>query len=132
MEATKDGKFPWATMLWSEPKKSGKTEIGGLVGLWVTLSEPGINEAFFIANDQDQSIGRGYKRIVDHINPNSPCYNPNIAALVSTVIRRGTPANLDFFSGDFIKANPTDYAGEAGANPPTSVLAELWVDVLAC
>ncbi len=128
MLSTRPGQFPWKTMLWSEPKKSGKTEIGGLVGLWVTLSEPGVNEAFFIANDQEQSLGRAYARIVDHVNPNSPSYNPNIAAMVRTVIRQTAkpPAKLDFIVGDFVKAIPTDYAGEAGANPTISIWDELW------
>ncbi len=131
MEATKDGKFPWATMLWSEPKKSGKTEIGGLVGLWVTLSEPGINEAFFIANDQDQSAGRGYQRIGDHLNSASPCYNPVLASYMRTRVKPTSrlPLRLDFLAGDFIRAIPTDYAGEAGANPTISVWDELWAYV---
>lgn len=131
MEATKDGKFPWATMLWSEPKKSGKTEIGGLAGLWVTLSEPGINEAFFIANDQDQSAGRGYQRIGDHLNPASPCYNPALASYFRTKVKATSrlPLRLDCLAGDFIRAIPTDYAGESGANPTISVWDELWAYV---
>lgn len=131
MEATQAGKFPWATMIWSETKKSGKTEIGGLVGLWVTLSEPGINEAFFIANDQEQSAGRGYMRIADHLNPASPCYNPALASYFRTKVKATTrpPLRLDFLAGDFIRAIPTDYAGEAGANPTISVWDELWAYV---
>ena len=131
MESTPEGQFPWKTIIWSEPKKSGKTEIGGLVGLWVPLSEPGINEAFFIANDQEQSLGRGYTRIVDHINPHSPSYNADVASMIRTVIRPTArpPARLDFLEGDFIRAIPTDYAGESGANPTISVWDELWAYV---
>ncbi len=131
MRQTPEGKFPWPTMIWSEPKKSGKTEIGGLVGLWVTLSEPGINEAFFIANDQEQSQGRAYARITDHLNPASPCYNPAIASYFRTRVKETTrpPSRLDFRAGDFMRAIPTDYAGESGANPTISIWDELWAYV---
>lgn len=128
MDACPDGQFPWKTMIWSEPKKSGKSEIGGLVGLWVPLSEPGVNEVYFIANDQEQSAGRGYARIADHLNPFSPSYNPVIASLMRTKVRGNTrtPTRIDFLAGDLIRAIPTDFAGESGANPTISVWDELW------
>lgn len=128
MEATPEGHFPWADMLYSATKKSGKTEVGGVVGLWVTLSEPGINEAFFVANDQEQSMGRGYMRIIDHLNPHSPCYNPVLVKMMRTKVKPNTrpAARLDFLAGDFVRAIPTDYAGESGANPTISLWDELW------
>ncbi len=127
MDKCPSGQFPWKTMIWSEPKKSGKSEIGGLVGLWATMSEPGVNEGFFIANDQEQSQGRGYARIGDHLNPSSPSYNPAIASFIRTRVRGSrAPTRIDFKAGDFIRAIPTDFAGESGANPTISVWDELW------
>jgi hypothetical protein len=129
---SKPRRFTWPIMIWSEPKKSGKSEIEGVVGEWVTLSEPGVNQAFFIANDQEQSQGRGYQRIVDHLNPGSPSYNPVVASLMRTKIKPTTrpPSRLDMIPGDFIRAIPTDYAGEAGANPTISLWDELWAYTL--
>jgi hypothetical protein len=126
MLQTPSHKFPWRVMIWSEPKKSGKSEIEGLVGEWVTLSEPGINEAFFIANDQEQSQGRGYARIGDHLNKQGPSYNPALDGLMRTKLRTRLPNRLDLLEGDFIRAIPADYAGEAGANPTISLWDELW------
>lgn len=128
MQRTPAGQFPWKTMIWSEPKKSGKSEVGGLVGMWVPLSEPGVNEVYFIANDQEQSAGRGYARIADHLNPFSPSYNRAFASLMRTKVRGNTrtPTRLDFLAGDLIRAIPTDFAGESGANPTISVWDELW------
>ena len=34
-----EGRFPYQTVIYSAPKKSGKTEIGGLVALWMALTE---------------------------------------------------------------------------------------------
>lgn len=132
MLATPEGKFPWEDMIYSTIKKSGKSEVGGLVGLWVTLSERGVNECFFVANDQEQSMGRGYQRIVDHLNPASPSYNPVIASMMQTRIKPNTrpPLKLTFLAGDFVRAIPTDYGGEAGANPTISVWDEIWAYVL--
>ena len=37
-----------------------------------------------------------------------------------------TPNRLDFLAGDLIRAIPTDFAGESGANPTISIWDELW------
>ena len=52
-----DGRFPYQTVMYSCPKKSGKTEIGGLVAEWFALSEGPYNGMYCPANDQEQSQG---------------------------------------------------------------------------
>jgi len=111
-----DGRFPWQTYLWSEPKKSGKTEIGGLVGLWVASTEQGVPEVYALANDREQSRARGFNAMSLAIKKNDV-----MAAELKTRKDR-----IEFPDGAFIETVPIDYAGGAGAAPVLSLWDELW------
>ncbi len=113
----KNGLFPYHTILYSTIKKSGKTEIAGLVGAWWALTQGTFGEIYFVANDLEQSQSRGFKRVSD-------------------VIRVNPKLSVDFYpkrssidcprSGTEIRALSADYAGEAGANPTLTLWDELW------
>lgn len=110
------GRFPFQTVVWSEPKKSGKTEIGGLVALWLTLTEPGIPETYILANDLEQAQSRAFAAARQVVRKND-------------VLRRELrlhPKRITFPDDAFIQAVPNDYAGEAGANQALTVWDELW------
>lgn len=115
----KDGKFPYQNIIYSCVKKSGKTEIGGLVGLWFAGSESPYNEVYYIANDLEQSQSRGYKRVCQVIDTNRR---------LGHRLGRLKPKRsvIEFPDGTEIQALSSDYAGEAGANPGLTIWDELW------
>ena len=52
------GRFPYDVVVWSCPKKSGKTMMGALVGEWFALTQEAPNEIYVIANDLEQAQSR--------------------------------------------------------------------------
>ena len=113
----KQGKFPYQTIIYSCIKKSGKTEIEGLVGLWYGTDQTELyNEIYFIANDLEQSQSRGFKRISRIIQSNPDLDDINVKKSVIDMLKTGTE----------IQALSSDYAGEAGANPGLTLWDELW------
>ncbi|MFW9991930.1 MAG: hypothetical protein ACFFD4_07700 [Candidatus Odinarchaeota archaeon] len=115
----KHGKFPYQTIIYAAPKKSGKTEIESLVGLWYSTRGEAYNEIYFLANDQEQSQSRGFKRAqrVIQVTPQIDWLTQSRYTIFNT--RTHTEA----------KALSCDYAGEAGANPGLTLWDELWAYV---
>ncbi len=118
-----NGKFPYETIVYSCVKKSGKTEIGGLIGLWMAASECPYNEIYYIANDLEQSQSRGYRRVCQVIEA-CKIEGKGLGELQPqrSIIR--FPIGSTY--GTEIKAISSDYAGEAGANPGLTIFDELW------
>ena len=57
------GKLSYSTVVYSCPKKSGKTCVGAVVALWFAYElEPGA-EVILAANDLEQSTGRAYREV---------------------------------------------------------------------
>lgn len=110
-----NGRFIYQTLIYSAPKKSGKTEIAALYTLWtaVFITEP-FGEIYVCANDLEQSQGRVFQAIVKALRANN-VYNADITA-----------REITFSTGTKIVALPNDYAGEAGSNPNLTVWSELW------
>jgi len=102
------------TVLWSEPKKSGKTASAGLAGSYWGNYVEAPNEIISIANDKEQAQGRIY------------------AAMVPTLKRLGwnvpdqKPSMSNEHTGTKVKAIGTAYEGEAGGNPGLTLWSELW------
>lgn len=112
-----DGCLPYSTVIYSCPKKSGKTTIGSVVALWFGFElEPG-SEIILAANDLEQSTGRVFKEAKKMIE-RSPVLRSRVASI--------TAREITLLDGTTIKAIPTDAAGEAGANQSLSVFDELW------
>ena len=59
----KNGRFRYQNILWSAPKKSGKTTIAALITLWFALFIDPPNEIFICANDLEQSIARVFRDV---------------------------------------------------------------------
>ncbi len=115
---TPDGRLPYPELVFSAPKKSGKTTLAAIVLLYVVRVIGGEGaEGFVAANDFDQAAGRVFKqalRIVDA----SPLLAGSAPTTTEDVIR--------FADGATITALPSDYAGAAGAAPSITVFDELW------
>ena len=111
-----DGKMPYQTIVYSCPKKSGKSTLGALVALWWALTQEPPNEIFIAANDLDQAQGRVYKAITNSIR-----HNPHLRDVV-TISNRKT----SFSTGTVIEALPADFKGAAGSNHGLTIWDEAW------
>lgn len=110
------GRFPYETILYSCPKKSGKTTLAAVAALWFGLFIDAPNEVYICANDLEQSIGRVFKDVERAIR-----LNPVLAG------RLRTQARIIYTDeGTTIQALPSDYAGAAGSRHGLTVWDELW------
>ena len=110
-----DGRFPYQTVVYSCVKKSGKTEIGGLVAAWYALTEGKFNEIYTPANDEEQSQGRVFRAAARAMQGNQRMKSV-----------KATQNTITFPNGSEIRALASEYAGVAGANPGLTIWDELW------
>ena len=116
-EFNSDGKLPYSVIVYSCPKKSGKTTVNALVlGYWAYNIEPP-NELIVCANKKDQAISRAFRELKGFIQRN-PVLGSEIAA--------ETGSQITLKNGTIITAIPVDYSGEAGANQGLVTHDELW------
>lgn len=114
-----DGRMPYPELVFSGPKKSGKTAIAAMGTIYVVLIHGGrTGEGFCIANDLDQAQGRVFAAVVNIVRA-----SPLLAGLLAA---SPTASRVTFFNGATIVAIAADYAGAAGANPNISTFDELW------
>lgn len=111
-----DGLFPYTTVVWSQIKKSGKTQIAGAVGAWYAAEVEAPNIVLTIANDQEQSAGRIFGamkptfKLLGTRVPESPHSKPEVT----------------LSNGTNVRAIANNYAGEAGENYGLTLWSELW------
>jgi phage terminase large subunit-like protein len=113
-----DGTLPYSELVYSAPKKSGKTASAAMVVLYVVTVLGGpFAEAYAVANDFDQAQGRVYQAIARIVE-------------ASPLLRSGAKVGanrIEFLpTGSTITALAADYAGAAGTNPTITVFDELW------
>ena len=115
---TPDGRLSYPELVFSAPKKSGKTAFAAMVVLYVVCELGGrFAEGYCAANDFEQSQGRVFQAI-GRIVEASP-----LLAADATV----TQSKITFATGSAtITAIASDYAGAAGANPTITAFDELW------
>lgn len=115
-----DGKLKYTTVVWSEPKKSGKTAIAAGVSLYMAHHVPAAN-IYCLANDGRQSKDRIFNAMADcvHLHHREGGIYKNIRVIWS-------PPKIDLINGTRIEAIPCDAAGEAGAEPLMTVWSEMW------
>jgi phage terminase large subunit-like protein len=109
------GRFLWNTVIYSAPKKSGKTRISAMVASWLAKTSEAYAEIYLAANDGSQSEDRllsAVKKAVD--------LSPALSKWKST---RG---KVILPSGAFVEAIPVDPTGQAGSNPVGVFWSELW------
>jgi hypothetical protein len=113
-----DGRLLYPELLYSCPKKSGKTAFAAMVVLYVVLVLGGkFAEGYAVANDLEQAQGRVFqalRRIVEA----SPLLRDEAVITASRIEFPTTGASIQAIAGD--------YAGAAGANPSITAFDELW------
>ncbi len=115
---TTDGRLRFPEMVFSAPKKSGKTALAAMLAIYVAVVVGGrYAEIYCLSNDFEQSVGRVFeacRRIIE-------------ASPVLTSIAKVTASRIEFLStGSFIQACASDYSGFAGSNPALCIFDELW------
>jgi len=111
-----DERFIYRTIIYSAPKKSGKTAINALTCLWFAHCVDPPNEIVISASDLDQSISRVFSASTGFIERN-PLLK-EVAEIQKLLIK--------FTNGTTIKAIPNDYQGESGGNQGLASFDELW------
>lgn len=114
---TAEGRIPYPEIVYSAPKKSGKTTTAALATLYVVICLGGSSaEAYCVANDLEQAQGRVFSQIGKIVRA-SPLLAPQAKILAN---------RIEFSTGATITAIASDYAGAAGVNPTIVVFDELW------
>jgi phage terminase large subunit-like protein len=111
------GKLPYDVIVYSCPKKSGKTEINADVLAYWAFNVEAPNEIITVANKRDQAIARGFKRLKEIITQNPILFNEIVGNTVNQLTLR---------NGSSLLAIPNDFAGEAGSNHGLTTWDELW------
>jgi Phage Terminase len=117
-ELDADGRLKYPELVFSAPKKSGKTALGAMVMLYTVVALGGrYAEGYVGANTMEQSTGRVFQAAA-RIVAATPFLKRDAVITQSRITFRSTGAT--------IIALPNDYAGAAGSNPTVTVFDELW------
>ena len=111
-----EGRLPWETIIYSCPKKSGKTAMNALITCWWLFTQEAPNELLIVANDLDQSVGRTFKALVGIIR-----HNPLLAKSAEVQAQKITLSN-----GSTVMPLANEYASAAGSNHGLTSWDELW------
>lgn len=115
LEREPSGRFRWSTIVWSAPKKSGKTRVAAAVAAWLADAAGAYAEIYCLANDGKQSADRVLAAI-----KKSMTLGDGMTGWTDVKTRIELP------SGAFIEAIPVDPSGEAGSQPTGTFWSEMW------
>ncbi len=109
------GKFPYRTIIYSCPKKSGKTAWGAAIGAWYAAeSYPG-TEIYVLANDREQAEGRMMKAMKYDAEHNQ-----------ELDYRKIHNYNIDYPNGTTVQVLSSHYTSAAGGQQALTLWDELW------
>lgn len=120
-----NGRLPFRLIIWSEPKKSGKTTVSGAVIKWAAETWGQYGEILCVGNDADQAQERGFRKMTIAVEQ-TPGYLKERQRLPGVWQLHGVKRAECVATGTIVKAVAKDYRGEAGGNPILSVWTELW------
>lgn len=106
----------YTTVIWSEPKKSGKTGIAGMVVAYFAANVDPPTRVLIIANKKDQAKGRIYQSSLPHLK--------GLGADIQT--SRNSVPEVRMPNGTVVKALPNDPATEAGDAYVLTAWSEIW------
>lgn len=115
-----NGRSRYSLVVWSEPKKSGKTAIAGAVGTYVACNIEAPNEISCLANDQEQSAGRIFAAMIPTLEALGWKVPPTLSG------QKQNPFMYHPEIQTVVKAITTDYKKQAGGNQGLSLWSELW------
>lgn len=101
-----DGIFPYSQVIWSQPKKHGKTQIAAAVAAWWACMVESPNLVYTLASNQEQAAGLIFTSL-----------KPSLFAVGGKVPNStGSIPEIRIPNGTLVKAIPNNYAGQAGGN----------------
>ena len=113
-----DGRLQYPDLIYSTPKKGGKTVFGAIITItMILLFGTRYAEGFCVANDLEQATSRVFemcRRIIEA----SPALRHEAKVLATSIVFSATGAR--------ILPLARDYASAAGAHPTISVFDEIW------
>jgi phage terminase large subunit-like protein len=112
-----EGKLPYSVIVYSCPKKSGKTTINAVVQAFFAYNVESPNEIITAANKREQAISRAFRELKGYIER-----NPVLLAEAANII--GNQVTLR--NGTTVLAIPNDASGEAGSNHGLTCWDEIW------
>ncbi len=113
-----DGRLKFCELIYSCPKKSGKTATAAVAMLYVIVALGGpFAEGYCVANDMEQAQSRVFQAIARIVEA-SPLLRDSATITANRILFSST--------GAAIVALASDYAGAAGSNPTITVFDELW------
>lgn len=111
-----NGKFPYSYVIWSQPKKHGKTQIAACVGSWWSCIIESPNLILTLASNQEQSAGLIFKSA-----------KPSLFAKGGKVpMSTNAKPEIIIPNGSVFQAIPNNYAGQAGGDYGLTLWSELW------
>lgn len=114
----------YTTVIYSAPKKSGKTAVAGAVGRYRAEVGSPRTQVYCIANDLKQAKGRDYQACIDSIELD-PTYD-KMHRLLPNKWKLLQLSAIYLPKNNTIEAIPLDWRGEAGGNPDLTLWSELW------
>jgi phage terminase large subunit-like protein len=106
------GRFPYSTVVWSAPKKSGKTIILAAILAWMGECAPDNSEIISCANDMEQAQSRAFADVQFHVEKKLG---------LSTTARK-----IKYENGSFVQVLANQYSSAAGSRQILSTFDELW------
>ena len=114
---TFEGRLPYPEIIFSAPKKSGKTALSSMCAIYAALVLGGpFAEVYCLSNDFEQSQGRVFQPAARIIQA-SPLLAGSAKVTSDKIVFPSTGAS--------ITAVANDYSGFAGANPTLCIFDEL-------
>lgn len=117
-----DGRLPYSEIMWSEPKKSGKTEVASGVQEYFAWFVETPGEQYVLANDLEGASDRTFqaiKRSLEHASnvPGSGIREKDWRLVGTKLVLKNNTE---------IKALANDYKGGAGGNQSLASVDEVW------
>ena len=111
-----EGKLPYSIIVYSCPKKSGKTALNAAIISYWAYEIEAPNEIICVANKFEQAA-RPFREAKKYIYRNPELLNKTT---------RITERVVELKNGSTLVAIPNDFAGEAGSNHGLTTWDELW------
>lgn len=116
-------KLPYTTVIYSCPKKSGKTTIGAAVGSWFTEEAVDNSTTFCLAGDYEHAMGRMFDDLLfDGQFTRTLQPNPKLA-------KQPRKDLLTYPDGKTIQALAQEYKSASGSRHALTLWDELWTYV---
>ncbi len=118
-----NGQLPYTTIIYSCPKKSGKTTIGAAVGAWFTEQSVDNTTSFCLAGDYEHAMGRMFDDLrfdAQHLRPGF------LKGKLSKMPRKDL---LTYHDGKNIQALAQEYKSASGSRHALTLWDELWTYV---